>query len=76
MKSDSCYVVTLVSDYEDEHRTFVFRNCENAKKKFLSFSDYCTEDISKENLLDEGYYKAFDDYGYFRVFWDEVCLGD
>ena len=69
MKSDKYYVVTLISDYEDEHRTFVFKNYENAKKKFLSFSDYCVKDMQKEDLLDMGFYEAFDDYGYFRVFF-------
>lgn len=76
MKSDKYYVVTLISDYEDEHRTFVFKNYENAKKKFLSFSDYCVEDMQKEDLLDRGCYEAFDDYGYFRVFLTEAYFED
>ena len=76
MKPDKCYVVALISDCEDEYRVFVFRDCENAKKKFLSFSEFCTENIPKEDLLDKGCYEAYDDYGYFRVFLNETCFED
>lgn len=51
MKADKCYMVALISDYEDEYRVFAFRDCENAKKKFLSFSEFCIEDIPKKRSV-------------------------